>query len=164
MKQLFFILLICITAGCSAQKSKPASIETWKITDVEKLIASSDKPLVINFWATFCKPCIEEIPYFQEAVKEYKSKNVELILVSLDLPSFYPDKIKTFAAKHNFTSRITWLDESDADYFCPKVDQKWSGAIPATLFVNPKTGYRAFFEDQLSKEKFTEQLLLMTKE
>ena len=128
-------------------------VKKIKITDLEKTIAESKTPLIVNFWATFCKPCLEEIPYFQEAVKNHKAEGLKLILVSLDLEEMFPKAIKTFASKRRITAPIQWLDEYNADYFCPKVDSAWSGAIPATLFINNKTSYRAFFEEQLSSEK-----------
>ena len=131
------------------------TIPKWKITDVEKYMSSGkDEVLVINFWATFCKPCVAEIPSFIEVTNKYKDKNVQLLLVSLDLPSFYPKKIADFARKHSFTSNIVWLDETNADYFCPKIDTKWSGSIPATLILNPKTGFRKFFEEEIEKDVF----------
>ncbi len=134
-------------------------IKKIKITDLEKTIKESKTPLIVNFWATFCKPCVEEIPYFQEAIKKYKKDSVRLLLVSLDLQDFYPAKIKSFAMKRKFTAPILWLDEYNADYFCPKVDSAWSGAIPASLFVNNKIGYRKFFEEQLSKEKLEKEIM-----
>ena len=136
----------------------PQDIKKIKITDLEKTIQESKAPLILNFWATFCIPCIEEIPYFEELSKKY---NVELLLVSLDLQDFYPDKIKKFVVKNKFTAPIAWLDEYDADYFCPKVDTSWSGAIPASLFINNKTGYRKFIEEQLSKEKLEKVIAAM---
>jgi hypothetical protein len=78
---------------------------------------------------------------------------VELLLVSLDLPAYYPAKITSFAKDNQFTAPIAWLNETDADYFCPKIDKQWSGAIPATLFINNKIGHRRFFEKQLSAEE-----------
>lgn len=133
------------------------NIPKWKITDVEKYMnRGKDEVLVINFWATFCKPCVAEIPSFIEVTNKYKDQHVKLLLVSLDLPSFYPKKVADFAKKHNFNTNIVWLDETNADYFCPKIDAKWSGSIPATLIINPKTGYKKFFEEELAKDKFEE--------
>lgn len=129
------------------------SIPTWKIEDVEDYIKKSETPVIVNFWATYCVPCIEEIPYFQELVKKYEHKGVKLLLVSLDFEDFYPDKIRKFANKMKFTAPIVWLNETNADYFCPKIDTAWSGVMPASLLINNKTGFRSFFEEKIPKEK-----------
>lgn len=134
-------------------------IAKWKITDVEKYMsAKNGEILVINFWATFCKPCVAEIPSFIKISEQYKDQNVKLLLVSLDLPSYYPAKVASFAKKHEFNTNIVWLNESNADYFCPKIDKAWSGSIPATLILNPTTGYRKFFEEEISAENFEAEL------
>ena len=123
-----------------------------------KTIKESKTPLIVNFWATFCIPCIKEIPYFQKLVKKYEKDDVKLLLVSLDLQEDY-SKIKSFAAKRKITVPIAWLDETDADYFCPKVDSTWSGAIPASLFINNKIGYRKFFEDQVPEAMLEKEIM-----
>lgn len=153
MKKILFssILLLGIVSFSFAQHNIPR----WKITDVEKYMNSGkDEVLVINFWATFCKPCVAEIPSFIEITDKYEDQNVKLLLISLDLPSFYPKKIAAFAQKNNWKADIVWLDETNADYFCPKIDPKWSGSIPSTLIINPKTGYRKFFEEEIEKDVF----------
>lgn len=134
-------------------------IKRIKIIDLEKTIKESKTPLIVNFWATFCVPCIEEIPYFEEVVSQHKKEGVQLLLVSLDLKKSYPTEIKDFLAKKKFTSTVEWLDETNADYFCPKVDSSWSGALPASLFINNKKGYRKFFEEQLSREKLEKEIM-----
>jgi thiol-disulfide isomerase/thioredoxin len=133
-------------------------IKKIKITDLEKTIRESKTPIIVNFWATYCIPCIEEIPYFQQEAKKYEKEGLQLLLVSLDLKSYYPDKVRNFAAKSKFTAPMLWLDETDADYFCPKIDPKWSGSLPATIFINNKTGYRKFYEEQLSPEKLRKEI------
>jgi hypothetical protein len=85
---------------------------------------------------------------------------VKLLLVSLDMPEQFP-RIRNFALKRKYTAPIVWLDESDADYFCPKVDDAWSGTLPSTLFINNKTGYRKFFEDQISKDSLEKEINAM---
>lgn len=135
------------------------NIPKMKITDIEKFIDSSaDEVLVLSFWATFCKPCVAEIPSFISITNKYKSSHVKLLLVSLDLPSYYPAKISSFAKKHNLNTNIAWLNETNADYFCPKIDAQWSGSIPATLIVNTKTGYRKFFEEEIAANVFEKEL------
>ena len=73
------VLIFLFSQVLSAQE-----IVKWKLTDLQAAIKDADKPTVFNFWATFCKPCIEEIPYFQQIIKKYDSAGVKLILVSLD--------------------------------------------------------------------------------
>ena len=154
MKILCIAFALLVFIG-SAQSQE---IPKWKITDVEKYMGTKDEVLVINFWATFCKPCVAEIPSFIKITNQYKSQNVKLLLVSLDLPSFYPTKIASFAKKHQFNTNIVWLEETNADYFCPKIDKSWSGSIPATLIINTKTGYRKFFEEEIDAATFEKEL------
>jgi len=160
MKQINKIILLFVFAF-SLTSANAQEIKKWKLQDLEAAIKNSDKPTIINFWATFCKPCIEELPYFQETAKKYDSAGVQLILVSLDLPQAYPKKISAFAAKNKIKAPIVFLDETNADLFCPRVDPNWSGAIPASLFINNKTGYKKFFEDQLSKEQVEKEIISM---
>ena len=160
MKKLFSHLLfvLCISINGQAQ-----TITKWKLNDLQTYLKNVKQPTIINFWATFCKPCVKEIPYFQELVKKYKAKGVQLILVSLDLKEAYPNKIKSFAAQRKFTAPLYYLDETNADLFCPVVDPSWSGAIPGSLFVDNKKNYHKFFEEELSKEKFEAELKAMLK-
>ena len=133
------------------QPGPTPAIQKLKITDLEAYIGQCDHPLIVNFWATFCVPCNKEIPYFISTVEKYKGRGVELLLVSLDLPDYYPARIAAFAKKNNYTASLAWLNEMDADYFCPKVDKSWSGGIPCSLFINNKTHYRQFFDRQLTE-------------
>ncbi len=151
---LFTLVLMACTYLANCQE-----IPKWKITDVEKLMASGNGDiLIINFWATFCKPCVAEIPSFIKIADKYKDDHVKLTLVSLDLPSYYPARIRSFAKKHRFNSNITWLNETNADYFCPKIDTTWSGSIPATLIVNTKTGFRKFFEGEIEADTLEQEI------
>lgn len=157
MRILLILLLVSglSTARAGNYDSLPvppsAPPQKIKITDLESLIAGSDHPLIINLWATFCAPCNKEIPYFQTTVAQYAGQRVELVLVSLDLPDYFPARITAFAQSHEYTARILWLDETNADYFCPKVDARWTGGIPSSLFINNKTHYRRFFDRQLTE-------------
>lgn len=137
-------------SSVSGALAQDPPVRKVRITDLESYIAASDHPLIVNFWATFCVPCVREIPYFESTVARYRDQRVELILVSLDLPDYYPGKIVAFARQRGFTSPIWWLNETNADYFCPKVDPGWTGGIPSSLFVNNKTHYRRFFDRQLT--------------
>lgn len=160
MRKMNKILLIAVPFFI-ASASFSQSIPRWKLADLKAALQNRKDPVVINFWATFCKPCIAELPHFQKMANQYKSKGVQLIMVSVDLRETYPAKIESFRKRLGLTSPVVFLDESNADVFCPAVDSSWSGAIPATIFLNNKTGYRKFFEAELTKEKFEAEIKKM---
>lgn len=168
MKTLVTIIALALAININAQtktaKQKSTTqktvapkttIRSVKMQDVVNIIDSSTHPIIVNFWATWCPPCVEEIPYFESITKEYAKDSVELILVSLDFADDYKKgKIDAFAKRQGYTSRILWLSETNADIICPMIDAKWDGNIPASLMVNNKTNYRAFFGMQLREERF----------
>ena len=116
------------------------SKETIEVVDFDglysKIDLSVDKTYVINFWATWCAPCIKELPYFEEVNKELKDKNTEVILVSLDFPSQIESKLKPYTKKNKIKSKVILLDDSKMNTWVPKVSEQWDGGIPATLIVN----------------------------
>ena len=138
-------------------------IRRVKITELDQLIRQSEYPVIVNFWATWCKPCVEELPSLIREMKAHKEDSLQLILVSLDDQETYNGKLKTFIRERNYEGLFLWLDETNADLFCPVIDSSWSGAIPATLFINNKTGYRKFYEEQLSHEELKNEMQLLLK-
>jgi thiol-disulfide isomerase/thioredoxin len=123
------------------------------------MIDTSTSPLIVNFWASWCQPCIHEIPWFEKAVAEVKEKNVKIVLVSLDFATDYNNKtLQQFVKKNGYQSKVVWLDETNADKFCPKIDSSWDGSIPVTLMVNNKKKYRQFYEFQLKEDRFKLEL------
>src|SRR5690349_15309134 len=98
MKNIFFIGSFLLLASTAFSQI----IKKVKVTEVEEYVKNSDHPIVLNCWATWCAPCIEEIPYFMETVKKYSDQKVELLLVSLDFASSYPTKIQEQIKKKKF--------------------------------------------------------------
>lgn len=134
------MLLFLLATAAAAQDIKKMSI-----AELEQYMLTSRRPMVINFWGTFCKPCVEELPAILSVAGAYPG--IELVLVSLDLPDYYPDRLKIFVEKNRFLPAThVWLNETDADVFCPRIDKRWSGAIPVTLFVNMPANYRQFVD------------------
>tara|TARA_B100000683_G_scaffold234410_1_gene237593 strand:- start:511 stop:1002 length:492 start_codon:yes stop_codon:yes gene_type:complete len=133
--------------------------DTIEVVDFDSLYSkidlSVDKTYVINFWATWCAPCVKELPHFEEVNKELKDKNTEVILVSLDFPSQIESKLKPYLKKNKIKSKVILLDDSKMNTWVPKVSEYWDGGIPATLIVN-SSNYNFYPKPFKKEELFTE--------
>lgn len=128
------------------------SLEVYDFEGIQKFLNKrDDKIYVVNFWATWCIPCVKELPYFEKLNKEFKDKNVEVLLISLDFPNQYNSKLKPFLKKRNIESKVIALNDTDMNTWIPKVNENWSGSIPATLIYNKNT--RDFYEKSFTYEE-----------
>ncbi|GGG29714.1 hypothetical protein GCM10011344_33230 [Dokdonia pacifica] len=112
---------------------------------------------VVNFWATWCKPCVKELPHFEELRAVYDTEDVKVILVSLDFPEQI-ERLTHFIEKWNIQSEVVFLDDGDANTWIPKVDVNWSGAIPATIIYNDEK--RSFHEQSFTYDTLEKELKL----
>ncbi len=108
----------------------------------------NDTTYVINFWSTWCAPCVKELPYFEALTEKYATQNVKVILVSLDFPKQLETKLKPFLKENNLQSTVLVLTDPDANSWVDKVNPAWSGAIPATVVYKGDTNkfYEKAFE------------------
>ena len=113
-----------------------------------------DKLYVVNFWATWWRPCVEELPHFLEVSRSYdKQAPFQMILVSLDKAELLETEVAKVITKLHIDNDVYILDDNKRmNYWIPAIDSTWSGAIPATVFY--KNGQKLHFtEGQLTKEE-----------
>ncbi len=109
---------------------------------------SNDTTYLINFWATWCTPCVEEIPAINQLAKDYSDKKLKILLVSLDFPQQIESRLIPFIRKYGLVPEVMVLDDPDFDSWINRVSPDWSGAIPATLVY--RNGVRDFYEKSFS--------------
>lgn len=114
---------------------------------------SSDKLHIVNFWATWCSPCVTELPYFEEAAQKFEGEDVEVTLISLDFPSQVESRLVPFLEEKKITLKVLLMEELDYDKWIPEVDETWKGNLPATLIFNNAKGKRQFVSRVLEKEE-----------
>jgi len=153
MKRVMSILFLLAAGTAFAQKASVV-----KFNAVEKLLKTkSDTIQVINFWATWCAPCVKELPLFEQLGTAGKPV-VKVTLINLDFADKL-ERVNAFMSRKNIKSKVLLLDEIDYNTWIDKVDKSWNGAIPATLVINPKTGARKFAEKEFADAKELEQMI-----
>jgi thiol-disulfide isomerase/thioredoxin len=168
-KYLSSILIICyVFFSCSKVKKedkKQAASTTTASIKVKSLTYSELKPFlekkdnktyVINFWATWCGPCVKELPYFERINKQYTNKNVEVLLVSLDFPKQLEKQLIPFIKKNKLQSKVVLLDDVNENYWIKAIDSTWTGAIPATIIYNKNS--RKFYEKSFDYKALEKEL------
>jgi thiol-disulfide isomerase/thioredoxin len=121
------------------------SVQVLNYDQLKPLLTSkSDTTYVVNFWASWCAPCVQELPYFLELDSLYTEKPFRLILVSLDFKKDYLRKLEPFVRERKIEKHVVVLEDNRANYWIDDIDKSWSGAIPATLVY--RADRRAFFE------------------
>ncbi len=121
------------------------------------LSKENDTIYVINFWATWCAPCVREIPAFEQLYATYKDQLVQVVLVSLDNPEHLESRVLPFLDRMDVQSQVILLDDPRSSRWIPRVSDEWSGAIPATIVQ--ARNHNAFYEREFKFEELEEIIL-----
>jgi thiol-disulfide isomerase/thioredoxin len=149
------IMTLFISGTLQAQKS----VEVMSLEEFQPVLQqNNDTVYIVNFWATWCKPCVAEMPYFEQLHAKYKDQKVRVILVSLDVFRQLETKLIPFVEKNKIQSRVLMLNEKDPNKYIDKIEPRWSGAIPATIFYKGKK--REFVEDHFEDLASLESIVL----
>lgn len=119
----------------------------YKINDLLNRLKNKDTTYVVNFWATWCKPCVKELPAFDSLLKQDRNL-VKVLLVSLDFKEDIEKKVNPFLLKNKVKCEVVVLDEVNGNDYINKISTEWTGAIPATYFKNKKK--EIFAEQQVN--------------
>jgi len=163
----YYIIVLSLFALISCKKNEAkkvsnefkenAEIEVYNFEQLENFLkADQEQTYVVNFWATWCKPCIKELPYFEDIQVKYKG-DIKVILVSLDFPSKLESQLIPFITDKKIQSQVILLDDPYENEWIPKVDSTWSGALPATLIFNSTK--RKFFEQSFSQKELENEIM-----
>jgi len=99
----------------------------------------NDTTYVLNFWASWCVPCREELPDLEKFHRTYQTEKVKVLLVSLDMPDQLESRLIPFLRKNSITAEVLLLDDPDFNSWINKIDNSWGGGIPVTLIYNKET-------------------------
>ena len=122
----------------------------------ELIQKSNDTTYVINFWATWCSPCVKEIGYFEELHRQSGTSKLQVILVSLDFPNQKERRVVPLLEEKEISAPVKLVTDLNYNEWINLVDPSWSGALPATLIFN--SDKRIFLEKELTKSELNEHV------
>lgn len=144
---IIVFLLLAFSLKSYSQQVKLINIDQLQ----ERMKAGKDSTYVVNFWATWCAPCIKELPHFEKLSAEHKTDKLTVLLISVDFKSKLTSAVVPFVKRKNLKNQVFLLNESNPQEYIDRIDPSWSGSIPATLFI--KGDKRKFIESELTYEQ-----------
>lgn len=154
MKIYSALLIVVLLLGSVKLYSQEITVFE-NFSDFEYILQkNNDTTYVVNFWATWCKPCVKELPEFEEVNQHFKSKKFKMILVSLDFDTQLDSKVKPFVKDQNIQSEVVLLADTKQNDWIDKVNPEWSGSIPVTVIYN--NDFYFFKEGSMSFDELNE--------
>ena len=165
-KIIGLVSIVVLVAGCSAKQSEESEsvfegireVLPIKAEEINPLVQtySGEKAVLMNIWATWCVPCVEEFPYLVRLQKEYPD-DLQVIFISADFPEEL-ERINQFLVQ-NEVGWQTYLKDDRDEPFIDAVWTEWSGALPATVVYNKDGSRLTAFERPANYDEFKELVL-----
>ncbi|MBK3518092.1 TlpA family protein disulfide reductase [Carboxylicivirga marina] len=147
MKRICTLLLI--VGLCAFNSLKAQNVEEITIKQLlSRVNENTDTLYVVNFWATWCPPCVEELPIFAAPELNDSDRNVKVLLVSLDFKSQKEKQLLPFLEKKKIQQEVILLDERNPNDWIEQIEESWSGAIPATVVYHQNK--KVFHEGEMT--------------
>ncbi len=144
-----FILGLLLSLSGLAVSAQSKTVKTITYDQLQKRLSNLDTVYVVNFWATWCGPCVAELPNFDKLQQTYKGQPLKVLLLSMDFKSKL-NVVTAFAKSHKIASEVYLADKPSEQVFIDQIDKKWSGALPGTMIVNTKKHIRQFYEKEFT--------------
>jgi len=136
MKTICKFLLV-VLFGISINHVFAQHIPVYNFEEFEPTLhQENDTTYVINFWATWCIPCVKELPEFEKVNLKFQSQKFKMILVSLDFKSQIENTVIPFIKENKIQSEVVLLSDPNANSWINKVNKDWTGSIPVTIIYN----------------------------
>ena len=116
----------------------------------QRLSQGKDTVYIVSLWATWCQPCVKELPHFEKLQKKFAAEPLKVLLVSLDFRSKLESEVKPFVRRMKLTNEVFLMNEKDQQSFIEKIHDDWTGTIPATLIVNAAKKHRQLITNELT--------------
>ena len=164
MKQMIVGLLLGLSLAVASLGQSPApraellnpkNVEPISAEEFRQLIAHyRGQAILVNFWATWCAPCVKEIPEIVKLREKYKERGLRVIAVSMDEPEELETGVRPFVTRR-FPNFISYLcRESDHDKFASVVDPAWNEIMPTNFLIDREGKLKATLAGGKTYEEF----------
>ncbi len=153
MKRILYTALLAL----GMHSSLDAQVRLLTLDELENRFRNGrDTVYVVNFWATWCAPCVKELVHFEKLQQQYRKEPLKVLLVSTDFKSKLESSVRPFVKRHNLRNEVFLLNERNQATYIDRISRDWSGALPATLVVQPAKHIRKLYEREFSYEELKE--------
>ena len=156
MKKIFLLLLI-LFLGCNNSDIKLKTVDASDINNQIKKHKGS-KAVLINFWATYCVPCIEEFPMIVDLSKKYSEKGMQIYFVSADWLD-RKKEVRDFLLEKDVKGLSFIKEEGNDNNFINEISREWSGALPFTIVYDKNGNLSDYWEMKKNKHRFESAII-----